>query len=212
MRIFGSVQLTASKLSLRTRLGQSSRLSLVSEPHILDAHHSTAMRLQRLSNKCSLMATSSACKLYALACCRRLSSHPYPTICLPRAPHLGAHCYRHLSTTSVRYSISPSSSSSIMTRTGCTSANTRINRPHNTTQRVRTYSQTQSRRSSMYRTSVHGSTTTLHLSWLFRTNVPPRRGHSLPSGVQKRSIFGMGEIIGVLANVSLTLWDETRGC
>jgi hypothetical protein len=91
-----------------------------------------------------------------------------------------------------------------MARTGSTSLNNnRVNRPshQNATQRVRTYSQTQSRRSSMYRASIHSSSTTLHLSWLLRSNLPPRRGMPLPGDVQKRHFFGVGEIIGVLANV-----------
>ena len=89
------------------------------------------------------------------------------------------------------------------------SSNTRLSRPHPTTaQRARTYSQSQSRRSSVYRTSLHGSsaTTSLHLSWLVRTSIPPRRGMVLPNDVQKRHFFGLGEIIGVLANVSHSNW------
>lgn len=159
--------------------------------------------LNDLPSRCSAMHSASACRLYSLAG-RRSSSHSYPTTCLP-STQLGVDRYRHLSNAGlVRYSISSSSSSSIMTRTGGTSVNTRLNKPHHqgATQRARTYSQTQSRRSSMYRTSVHGSSTTLHLSWLFRSNIPARRGMPLPADVQKRNFFGMGEIIGVLANVS----------
>ena len=123
--------------------------------------------------------------------------------------------YRPFSTSSpVLHLLSPSQGV-IMARTGgpsSSSNNTRINRPHqqNAAQRARTYSQTQSRRSSVYRTSLHGSSTsaTLQFSWLLRSNISPRRGMSLPGEVQKRHIFGIGEIIGVLANVRThrSLW------
>ena len=160
-----------------------------------------------LSSTCSALYSASARKLYPLAGGRSWSSHSYPTT-TTTSTHQVAYCYRHLSSSSrVRYCISPSPLNSIMTRTGGTSANTRV-KPHHqgAAQRVRTYSQTQSRRSSVYRTSIHGSSTTLHLSWLFRSNIPPRRGLPLPNDVQKRNIFGMGEIIGVLANVSHSNW------
>lgn len=94
-----------------------------------------------------------------------------------------------------------------MARTGGTQQpNGRLNtKPHyhGPAQRVRTYSQSQSRRSSVYRTSLHSSSTsaTLQFSWLLRSNIAPRRGMSLPGEVQKRHLFGIGEIIGVLANV-----------
>ncbi|KAI0088232.1 hypothetical protein BDY19DRAFT_891595 [Irpex rosettiformis] len=102
-----------------------------------------------------------------------------------------------------------------MARTGGTSSNAnRANRPHqqNPTQRARTYSQSQSRRSSMYRASMHSSSTqaTLHLSWLLRSNLPPRRGMQSPLDVQKRHFFGVGEIIGVLANPAETLRSLTE--
>lgn len=118
--------------------------------------------------------------------------------------------YRPLHTSSpVLHLLSPSPGV-IMARTGGTPSNnnnTRINRPHqqNAAQRARTYSQSQSRRSSVYRTSIHSSSTTLHLSWLFRSNLPPRRGMPITADVQKRHFFGVGEIIGVLANVSAVM-------
>ena len=156
--------------------------------------------LNDFSKKCGVVV-GSACKLYSCAGRRQLSSHPYPTSCLPTTQR-GAYCYRHLASSSaVKYNISSFLSRSIMTRTGGASTNPRLNKSHNAAQRVRTYSQSQSRRSSVYRTSVHGSSTTLHLSWLYRSNIPSRRGLPLPNDVQKRNIFGMGEIIGVLANV-----------
>lgn len=61
--------------------------------------------------------------------------------------------------------------------------------------RARTFTHPQSRRSSL-----HGSPTALRLSWVFRSNIPARRGSPLPD-VQKRNFFGMSEIISVLANV-----------
>ena len=105
------------------------------------------------------------------------------------------------------------SASTDMARTGGTSSNAnRPNRPHpqNPTQRARTFSQSQSRRSSMYRASIHSSSTqaTLHLSWLLRSNLPPRRGMQSPLDVQKRRFFGVGEIIGVLANVCIILLER----
>lgn len=48
-----------------------------------------------------------------------------------------------------------------------------------------------------------GEGTTIQLHWLFRSNIPRRRGMPLPNDVRKRNFFGMGEIISVLANVSL---------
>ncbi|KAI0795527.1 hypothetical protein C8Q75DRAFT_712191 [Abortiporus biennis] len=97
-----------------------------------------------------------------------------------------------------------------MARTNNTLSNgntARVARPHlqTTLQRARTYSQSQSRRSSL-----HGSPTAIQLSWFFRSNIPRRRGHPLPTDVQKRNFFGMGEIIGVLANPSETLRSLTE--
>ena len=91
-----------------------------------------------------------------------------------------------------------------MARTGSTHPNTRLNRQPQQApaQRARTYSH--SRRSSVYRTSLHGSpSATGQLSWLVHSNLSPRRGMSLPNEVQKRHIFGLGEIIGVIANVRI---------
>ena len=151
--------------------------------------------------KCGV-GTASACRLYARAGRELLSSQPYPTA-YSHQPQLGLRCDNHLlpaSSSSARYTISTPPSALIMTRTGSTSSNARLTKS-NTTPRVRTYSQSQSRRSSMYRTSIHGSSTTLQLSWLLRTNSPARRAR-LPNDIQKRNIFGMSEIFGVLANVS----------
>ena len=38
--------------------------------------------------------------------------------------------------------------------------------------------------------------------WLFRSNIPRRRTSYLSPDIRKRNFFGMGEIIGVLTNVS----------
>lgn len=160
------------------------------------------MRLQRL------FTTRQCPRLYYL-----------PTTCWSQAnascihptrpnTHSCANRYRPLTTSSLGLHLRSPSPGVIMARTGGTSSNTniRINRPHpqNAAQRARTYSQSQSRRSSVYRTSIHSSSTTLHLSWLFRSNLPPRRGMPIPADIQKRTFFGVGEIIGVLANVSST--------
>lgn len=43
------------------------------------------------------------------------------------------------------------------------------------------------------------------MHWLFRSNIPRRRASYIAPDIRKRNFFGMGEIIGVLTNVS-------RGC
>ena len=70
------------------------------------------------------------------------------------------------------------------------------------TPRMRALSPPASRRQSMYAMS---DGTTIQLHWLFRSNIPRRRGMPLPNDVRKRNFFGFGEIIGVLANVSPAL-------
>lgn len=40
------------------------------------------------------------------------------------------------------------------------------------------------------------------VAWIFRTNIPLRRGMPLPKDVQRRNFFGIGEVLSVLANVS----------
>ncbi|KAH8101751.1 hypothetical protein BXZ70DRAFT_931783 [Cristinia sonorae] len=98
----------------------------------------------------------------------------------------------------------------IMPRTDNTVVNTtRLARP--TTQsnahRNSTYSLSQSRRSSL-----HGATATaLQISWLFKANIPRKRGAiSHTQTHQKRTFFGMGEVIGVLANPAETLRSLTE--
>jgi hypothetical protein len=49
------------------------------------------------------------------------------------------------------------------------------------------------------------------LHWLFRSNIPRRRRSLLPVDVHKRNFFGMGEILGVLTNVSLIPATLPRG-
>ncbi|KAI0080424.1 hypothetical protein K474DRAFT_1657845 [Panus rudis PR-1116 ss-1] len=88
---------------------------------------------------------------------------------------------------------------------GGTARLTRQPHPQSTLRRVRTYSLSQSRRSSAY-----GSQATLHLSWLLRSNLSGRRSLPSPTEIQKRNFFGMGEIIGVLANPSETLRSLTE--
>ena len=38
--------------------------------------------------------------------------------------------------------------------------------------------------------------------WLFRSNIPRRRTSYIPPDIRQQNLFGMGEIIGVLTNVS----------
>ena len=49
-----------------------------------------------------------------------------------------------------------------------------------------------------------GEGTSIQLHWLFRSNIPRRRGMPMPTDVRKRNFFGIGEIIGVLANVRIS--------
>ncbi|KAI0718554.1 hypothetical protein C8T65DRAFT_762698 [Cerioporus squamosus] len=60
----------------------------------------------------------------------------------------------------------------------------------------------------MYTTIGDGGTLQLH--WLFRSNIPRRRGMPMPTDVRKRNFFGIGEIIGVLANPAETLRSLTE--
>lgn len=53
------------------------------------------------------------------------------------------------------------------------------------------------RRSTQY--TSHQTIGSMH--WLFRTNIPRRRSSYYPPDVRKRNFFGIGEIVGVLANV-----------
>ncbi|KAJ7052793.1 hypothetical protein C8F01DRAFT_1169981 [Mycena amicta] len=46
--------------------------------------------------------------------------------------------------------------------------------------------------------------------WLFRSNIPRRRTSFMPSDIQKRNFFGLGEIMGVLANPAETLRSLTE--
>ncbi|KAH9916916.1 uncharacterized protein B0H18DRAFT_938883 [Fomitopsis serialis] len=65
---------------------------------------------------------------------------------------------------------------------------------------------------SSRRQSLHtlGPTARLHVQWLFRSNIPHRRGMPLPVDVKKRNFFGIGDILGVLANPSETLRSLTE--
>ncbi|KAI0643861.1 hypothetical protein C8Q79DRAFT_914959 [Trametes meyenii] len=87
------------------------------------------------------------------------------------------------------------------------SGNTVLARP-GPTPRTRVLSPPASRRQSMHTTLGQGTPIQLH--WLFRSNIPRRRGTSMPTDVRKRNFFGLGEIIGVLANPSETLRSLTE--
>ncbi len=62
----------------------------------------------------------------------------------------------------------------------------------------------------MYTTIGDGGTLQLH--WLFRSNIPRRRGMPMPTDVRKRNFFGIGEIIGVLANVRISINSSYPAC
>ena len=68
------------------------------------------------------------------------------------------------------------------------------------TPRTHALSPPASRRQSLY---TVGEGTSLQLHWLFRSNIPRRRGLPMPNDVRKRNFFGVGEILSVLANVSV---------
>lgn len=65
--------------------------------------------------------------------------------------------------------------------------------------RQRTTSTKLTHRTSAYAARQHADT----IHWLFRTNIPRQRNQSFGSNIQRRNFFGMGEILGVLANVRL---------
>ena len=48
------------------------------------------------------------------------------------------------------------------------------------------------------------------MHWLFRSNIPRRRASYIAPDIRKRNFFGMGEIIGVLTNVSGSYMDCMR--
>ncbi|KAH9848678.1 hypothetical protein C2E23DRAFT_843130 [Lenzites betulinus] len=76
------------------------------------------------------------------------------------------------------------------------------------TPRTRALSPPASRRQSMH--AALGQGTPIQLHWLFRSNIPRRRGMPMPTDVRKRNFFGVGEIISVLANPSETLRSLTE--
>lgn len=92
----------------------------------------------------------------------------------------------------------PQSHTSMARRTTNSSGgNTVLARP-GPTPRTHALSPPASRRQSLY---TIGEGTSIQLHWLFRSNIPRRRGMPMPTDVRKRNFFGIGEIIGVLANV-----------
>ncbi|KAI0767247.1 hypothetical protein C8Q74DRAFT_1370068 [Fomes fomentarius] len=93
-------------------------------------------------------------------------------------------------------------------RTTNNNGNNVLARPAGPTPRTRALSPPASRRTSVYTTIGEGGTVQLH--WLFRSNIPRRRGMPMPTDVRKRNFFGIGEIIGVLANPSETLRSLTE--
>lgn len=95
------------------------------------------------------------------------------------------------------------SSDTMSRRTTNNNGNNVLARPAGPTPRTRALSPPASRRTSVYTTIGEGGTVQLH--WLFRSNIPRRRGMPMPTDVRKRNFFGIGEIIGVLANVRITI-------
>ena len=91
-----------------------------------------------------------------------------------------------------------------MARTDGAASPPQINNLQSPTPRPRPRAQVSSLPSSR-RQSLHtlGPTARLHVQWLFRSNIPHRRGMPMPVDVKKRNFFGIGEILSVLANVSL---------
>lgn len=91
-----------------------------------------------------------------------------------------------------------------MARTDSAATQPQINSLQSPTPRPRPRAHVSSLPSSR-RQSLHtlGPTASLHVQWLFRSNIPHRRGMPMPVDVKKRNFFGIGEILGVLANVSL---------
>ena len=85
----------------------------------------------------------------------------------------------------------------LTTTTTSSSGNAVLARP-GPTPRTHALSPPASRRQSLY---TIGEGTSIQLHWLFRSNIPRRRGMPMPADVRKRNFFGIGEIIGVLANV-----------
>ena len=90
---------------------------------------------------------------------------------------------------------------SMARRTTNNSGSNVLARPAGPTPRTRALSPPTSRRTSMY---TIGEGTSIQLHWLFRSNIPRRRGMPMPTDVRKRNFFGIGEIIGVLANVRIS--------
>lgn len=90
-----------------------------------------------------------------------------------------------------------------MARTDGAATQPQINSLQSPTPRPRPRAHVSSLPSSR-RQSLHtlGPTARLHVQWLFRSNIPHRRGMPMPVDVKKRNFFGIGEILSVLANVS----------
>lgn len=130
-----------------------------------------------------------------------IPTSPLPHLHLktPQARHLQPYPYPPSSSLSVSHCLSNSMAhtSDLASPTELPRNTIRPRRPRlqDNALRAHAYTFSQSRRSSL-----HGSPTALRLSWLFRSNIPARRGSPLPD-IQKRNFFGMSEIIGVLANV-----------
>ncbi|KAF7293019.1 hypothetical protein MIND_01201200 [Mycena indigotica] len=64
--------------------------------------------------------------------------------------------------------------------------------------------------SRLRKTKSQSRTQSTPVQWLFRSNIPRRRTSFMPTDVQKRNFFGLGDIFGVLANPAETLRSLTE--
>ncbi|KAI9056297.1 hypothetical protein FKP32DRAFT_1599023 [Trametes sanguinea] len=128
-----------------------------------------------------------------------------PQASLPFSFHI-VHLPNYISSSLAQSSIRRSRH--IMTRRTVNSSGNTVLARAGPTPRARALSPPASRRQSMHATFAQASPIQLH--WLFRSNIPRRRGTPMPADVRKRNFFGLGEIIGVLANPSETLRSLTE--
>lgn len=156
-------------------------------------------------------------KLHPLASCRAQTcpkSHLSST-----APASSFYFLYHLqnsisypSSLTIPLDLSTSTVNIYMARTRTTSSQQpTINGLQSTTPRPRPRAYVSSNPSSR-RQSLHtvAPTARVHIHWLFRSNIPRRRGMPMPADVNRRNFFGIGEILGVLANPSETLRSLTE--
>ena len=157
---------------------QSCKLAVKARPHVQER---AMTRRSFISSSCRLSFTPLHLHLHA---CYRLTSYPSLTFYLYLSSPSFLRCDR-------------------MARTDGAAAQPQISSLQSPTPRPRPRAHVSSPPPSR-RQSLHtlGPTARLHVQWLFRSNIPHRRGMPLPVDVHKRNFFGIGEILSVLANVS----------